>query len=215
MASGSCCSLLLVFAGFCWLLVTCVDFRRLLLAFVAFCFCGCSLSLLCLCDAGRKKGRREGRKEGREGKKAARKEGRKESPMSGTKGYLETSPVACDGSLGRNARFGGVLCHFWGLARRNNYHFGDTSLREGAHNRTRKKITKKTKKILLNKRGRDGLHPSSDGLHPTSDGLHPSSDGLHATRCIYTLLAMASTLVAMASTLVAMASTPIRWPTPY
>ena len=81
VASGSCCSLLLVFAGFCWLLVTCVDFRRLLLAFVAFCFCGCSLSLLCLCDAGRKKGRREGRKEGRkgrEGKKAARKEGRKE-----------------------------------------------------------------------------------------------------------------------------------------
>ena len=27
--------------------------------------------------------------------------------------------------------------------RRNNYHFGDTSLREGAHNRTRKKIQKK------------------------------------------------------------------------
>ena len=27
------------FVGFWWLLVTCVDFRRLLLAFVAFCFC--------------------------------------------------------------------------------------------------------------------------------------------------------------------------------
>ena len=68
--------------------------------------------------------------------------------MSGTKGYLETSPVACDGSLGRNARFGGVLCHFWGLARRNNYHFGDTSLREGAHNRTRKNSPKKRKNPL-------------------------------------------------------------------
>ena len=68
--------------------------------------------------------------------------------MSGTKGYLETSPVACDGSLGRNALFGGVLCHFWGLARRDNYHFGDTSLREGAHNRTRKKIQKKRKNPL-------------------------------------------------------------------
>ena len=123
MASGSCCSLLLVFAGFCWLLVTCVDFRRLLLAFVAFCFCGCSLSLLCLCDAGRKKGRREGRKEGkgREGK--GRKEGSKKGRKEGE--HLQVASL-----------------------RRNNYHFGDTSLREGAHNRTRKKIKEKTEKIL-------------------------------------------------------------------
>ena len=88
-----------------------------------FCFCGCSLSLLCLCDAGRKKGRREGRKEGkgREGK--GRKEGSKKGRKEGE--HLQVASL-----------------------RRNNYHFGDTSLREGAHNRTRKKIKKKTEKIL-------------------------------------------------------------------
>ena len=145
MASGSCCSLLLVFAGFCWLLVTCVDFRRLLLAFVAFCFCGCSLSLLCLCDAGRKKGRREGRKEGKgRKKKAARKEGRKEGE------HLQVASL-----------------------RRNNYHFGDTSLREGAHNRTRKKFPKKTEKLILKKRGRSKARAPCSVLTPSSKARSP------------------------------------------
>ena len=68
---------MLTFEGFCWLL--------LLFAFVAVRY-PCFAYVM---QEGRKEGK-EGRK-GREGKKAARKEGRKESPMSGTKGYLETS----------------------------------------------------------------------------------------------------------------------------
>ena len=137
VASGSCCSLLLVFAGFCWLLVTCVDFRRLLLAFVAFCFCGCSLSLLCLCDAGRKKGR-EGRKEGK-GRKEGSKKGRKEGE------HLQVASL-----------------------RRNNYHFGDTSLREGAHNRTRKKIPKKNGKILKQNCAISNMHESKHDVETGS-----------------------------------------------
>ena len=70
---------------------------------------------------GRKEGGKEGRK-GREGKKAARKEGRKEGE------HLQVASL-----------------------RRNNYHFGDTSLREGAHNRTRKEFPKKTEKNPLKK----------------------------------------------------------------
>ena len=69
---------------------------------------------------GRKEGGKEGRK-GREGK--GRKEGSKKGRKEGE--HLQVASL-----------------------RRNNYHFGDTSLREGAHNRTRKKIKKKTEKIL-------------------------------------------------------------------